>query len=120
MSRPLASANLCPNHPSSSLNYFCENPCGQSACIECKVNSHRDHQVIFMVQRVNQVKKKLQGLQEEAKTDHDMLVKKKQVLMKGQEDVEISIQKATEQMKQQLSKVNTLLSQIHSKQEDNH
>ena len=69
-----------------------------------------------MVQKANQVKKKLQSIQEETTTEKDMLFKKKEVLMKGQEDVETSIQKATEQMRQQLNEVDTLLSQIYSKQ----
>ena len=55
-------------------------------------------------------------MQQEAKKEYDMLSKKKEVLMKGQADVENSIQKATEQMRRQLNEVNTLLSQIYSNQ----
>ena len=69
-----------------------------------------------MVHKVNQVKEKLQSMQQEATTEHDMLFKKKEVLMKAQEDVENSIQKATEQMKYQLNDVNTQLTLIYSKQ----
>ena len=51
-----------------------------------------------MVVKVNQVRKKLQSIQQEAKQEYDMLSKQKEVLMKGQADVENSIQKVTEQM----------------------
>ena len=114
-SKPTSETVSCPVRPSTSLNYFCET-CGQSACLECKVASHRDHKVVTMVQKGNQVKKKLQSMLEDTTTELVMLFKKKEMLKKGEEDVETCILKATEQMRQRLTDVNNQLSQIYSKQ----